>query len=54
MNKLYVIIGPILITHCADRKLHADNADRQSEIYELFAMMTGEFSSEEQAKEDSL
>ena len=55
MNKLYFIIGLILVTtSCADRKLSSNKASEQKEISELFDLMTGEFSSEEQAKEDSL
>lgn len=54
MNKLCFLIGLIVMISCADRKLYSNDQDDQKEVSELFDMMVGEFSSEEQAKQDSL
>ena len=57
MNKLYpllFLIGILCLNSCADRKLNSNKSDHQKAFHELFDMMTGEFSSEEQAKQDSL
>lgn len=48
------LIGIIISSSCANRKLNAAKSNGQAHFSDLYEMMTGEFSSEEQAKEDSL
>ncbi|RMG73085.1 MAG: hypothetical protein D6722_04210 [Bacteroidetes bacterium] len=57
MNKFPFIIGLIGIislTACAHRHLTANRTDAQEEVAQLLAMMSGTFSSEEQARADTL
>ena len=57
MNKLFILIGLIGITSlisCANRHLNSKERFNEKELSELVQKMTGEFSSEDQAKEDSL
>ncbi|MEL6717624.1 MAG: hypothetical protein AAFP82_02830 [Bacteroidota bacterium] len=54
MNKLYfltALIAIISMLACTDRRIDKDD---NQELSELFKMMTGEFSSEEQAEQDTL
>lgn len=57
MSKLYLFIefiGAITIISCANRNLGSNSIDNQNDFAELLDMMSGEFSSEEQSREDSL
>ena len=55
MQYLYLIVACMLIlSSCADRKLHSSDNGDQKDIAELVDMMTGKFSSEEQALEDTM
>ena len=52
---MYFLIGlGMLTTSCADRKMTLKNETKPSKISELLDLMTGAFSSEEQARLDSL
>ncbi len=57
MNKLYFLVGLIGIMNlisCTDQKLNSTKDNHHEALSNLFDMMSGEFSSEEQAKEDAL
>lgn len=56
MNKTYFIIAiaaAIAIASCTNRKLSSSLTDDQKDLAQLYDMMSGHFSSEEQAIEDS-
>ena len=56
MNKLYLFlgfIGAITMVSCANRNLGSNKMNNQKEFSQLFNMMAGEFSSAEQAQEES-
>lgn len=57
MNKLHIIsycFGMLLFIACANRNLHSINPSDFNELTQLMNTMSGEFSSQEQAEEDSL
>lgn len=55
MNKLILITGLIVLnTSCANRKMSTNFTLKESEISELYNLMIGEFSSSEQAAQDTL
>ncbi|MFK8103034.1 MAG: chromophore lyase CpcT/CpeT [Saprospiraceae bacterium] len=57
MNKLYLLIGLLVmisISACVDRRINSTPQHSEKELSTLFEMMSGEFSSEEQANQDSL